>query len=110
MPNNKQLGRELKFRAWDKKTKIMLDDVDQFSLAEIAQSLWVWQQFTGLLDKNGKEIYEGDLVDAYYPTDDKRITGEVAYDMEQFIGYRIGNTRMSACTDFKVKGNVYENQ
>jgi uncharacterized phage protein (TIGR01671 family) len=65
--------REIKFRAWDTERKKM---TISFTLQEVfvnggdgyARSLWdnrkhlEIMQFTGLKDKNGKEIYEGGLV------------------------------------------------
>ena len=97
--------REIKFRAWDKKHKKMYHGGDIRTALAFPDEDTEIMQYTGLKDKNGKEIYEGDIIK--YPH------GEVPYGPVKWTGNGFWVKEPSEYThmphDREIIGNIYEN-
>lgn len=99
--------RQIKFRAWDKEQKRMVFDfetIPYFASRVITKySIDDCMQFTGLIDKNGKEIYEGDIINGWRVVIEPHSTGLRDSDnkWQGQIAHR--------STGLEVIGNIYEN-
>ena len=115
------MNREIKFRVWEQTSTTMDYDIDLIlknpsiipsKLFLSVDSMLKIMQFTGLHDKNGKEIYEGDVLKTKYQdkaimiwhkefscfcfeTIDEVVKGEYQYSFKN--------------VEIEIIGNIYEN-
>ena len=126
--------RTIKFRAWNKGDEYNKSEMVYFGKLKIDGDLcarsrrhypdwksgWKIMQFTGLKDKNGKEIYEGDIGEhTYYPGEEEMGT-TTEKEVVAFAGGQFGLKRgddvigfwetMDTEDDFEIIGNIYENK
>ena len=108
--------RELKFRAWDKEELEMISPDKLLTLYNnrflneilVSDKKVTLMQYTGLKDRNGVEIYEGDIVqvsgsDGYY------VTAKVVYECGAFWFYakNISLVFEEDCDNMVMLGSMY---
>jgi len=96
-------NKDIKFRAWNNvdKTFEKWDDIwKETNGSFLAGMDVVIEQFTGLHDKNGKEIYEGDILDR---------NGFIEFAEGAFVVYGWEPIGEMAVEKQIVIGNIHEN-
>lgn len=94
--------REIKFRIWDGNNGYF----DYPDTLELNRGL-EYEQYTGLKDKKGREIYEGDIV--WRPRGHSREVVEFDYGFYPFDAYELEELGMPDADDCEVIGNIHEN-
>lgn len=124
-------SRKIKFRIWNLEKKEW-SERERFigeQYANLSDDYpFIYQQFTGLLDRNGKEIYEGDICRTF----NSKMIGLIEYNEKfesyaQFIGFKFkcyqidGNLFLSSSSNsiyqpfgrasnfYEIIGNIFEN-
>lgn len=126
------MNRELKFRVWDKSSKIFRGNLYKYLINAHTGELEVWgfsdiydewyntyddkdlivQQYTGLKDKNNVEIYEGDIV--RYGLNDNEVifVDKIAWEYSGWVFLSFDgrySTPLFFLPSLEIIGNIFQN-
>lgn len=101
------MNREIKFRAWHNANKVMMSHKEIPVLLKNVEdcNVWKYMQYTGLKDKKGTEIYEGDVIEYECGTTDY-IVWNIDWQFHTKNNYSNNEEDLSQVI---VIGNIYEN-
>lgn len=111
------MNNRLKFRAWNKEIKRLIEweEINELRNLQKLMSLNFidLMQWTGLTDKNGKEIYEGDILTCNYVVTYNAIFASYLLNYDNNKGFRLSRYFEEIPRDqlerMEVIGNIYEN-
>lgn len=122
------MNDRFRFRVWDKDRKrytsvmpvVLCNDryTREIAMPDNGDGQYVIEQCTGLRDKNGRLIYEGDILQ-YTDTHGFKIQQEIVWDSENArfahvvddglgLGYRLSPLEKEICALKEIVGNIHE--
>jgi len=121
------MSREIRFRVWDTIAETMTypdqgtycitmigcvcdDETDSGGILENRDYRCEAMQFTGLQDKNGKDIYESDLLDGYFLCKVEWSNEDGGFVVSNIASNGGAMLHQEYADHFEVIGNIYEDK